>query len=199
MPQEQEVTGSNPVGRAATSREPRALVQVHREVMGGDPQPAVEVEAVRAAAVGAGSRVEVHAPASRGPALVEDPAHQCRRVALPAPAGTRHDIFDVQVAAPGQVFGDLEADDGLRVLVTLLEGADHAIPGGALRIDALDQPLERAGVDAQFEQCGRDALLLALGDLADVAHGPRIIWTASTSAPAPGARRGVYRRSNSWA
>jgi hypothetical protein len=91
-------------------------------------------------------------------------------VSSPAALGAGDDVLDVEVAAPDEVLGDLEADDRRCLVLILVEGADDSVPAAPLDVDARDQGVQRSGVRSQLEQGGRGTVRLSFGDFADLAH-----------------------------
>ena len=135
----QAAVADGPSGRfAATSPlrgEARAASgELDVEVVGGDPQALVEVEAVGLLAVRADARIEVELAAAEPACLGQQPIHQGPGMALAAKAGSGGEVVDVERVAPGQEMLGPEAGGGDRLRIPIGEGGDQPVALGPLEV-----------------------------------------------------------------
>src|SRR5204862_239027 len=101
--------------------------------------------------------------AARARGLLRQPAHERAAVAPATAVGARHEVVDVEVAAPGEVLLHAEARDGRGLLLAGLERAGDAVGGRGLPVGGLrDRFGRRRALTAGLLVFGTGSVLAAL-------------------------------------
>src|SRR5215208_702036 len=157
------------------------------EVVGGDDQARVEVEAVGVGALEADAGVEVELVAAEAGCLVGEPVEQGTAVAAATGGGVGREVVDVEVVAPGQVVALAEAGHGEGIRVALLERPDEAIALEPLHlVDLPDELLFARGLRPQGQHRLEGQPRVGGKELADHGDAPAARWR-QVQAPASAA------------
>lgn len=103
-------------------------------MVGGDDQAGVQVEAVGVGSLVADTGVEVELVAAESLGLLGEPGEQVAAMSASPRLGSRREVVDIEVVAPGEVVTDAKARDRGSARLPVVEGRDEPVPLASLNL-----------------------------------------------------------------